>query len=178
MHSLPTWGSQSSLTSIQHTTTEPLSSNLEHTLKYLAHSGAPITLGPSDRSLTEPLAPPSFSLLFVTPQQTSSTWARNKITNQLKLDVGHVAWTSINPVSLSARPHPITTYSKTINIYMLVTFCTDNALATNLKSKTWHHRAHEGATKDASHIINQQLKTISRWLEQFALVTNNMIHFI
>ena len=28
-------------------------------------------------------------------------------------------------MSLSARPHPITTYDKTINIYVLVTFCTD-----------------------------------------------------
>ena len=29
-------------------------------------------------------------------------------------------------MSLSARPHPITTYSKTTNIYVLVTFCTDS----------------------------------------------------
>ena len=29
-------------------------------------------------------------------------------------------------MSLSARPHPITTYGKTTNIYLLVTFCTDN----------------------------------------------------
>ena len=28
-------------------------------------------------------------------------------------------------MSLSARPYPITTYDKTINIYVLVTFCTD-----------------------------------------------------
>ena len=56
------------------TTTEPLGSNLEHMLEHLAHSGAPVTLGPSDQSLTRPLAPPSFSLPFVTPQQTSSTW--------------------------------------------------------------------------------------------------------
>ena len=28
-------------------------------------------------------------------------------------------------MSLSARPHPITTYYKTTNIYVLVTFCTD-----------------------------------------------------
>ena len=54
----------------------------------------------------------------------------------------------------------------------------NHAFATNLKSKTWHHRAHEEATKDAKRIINEQLKTVSRWLEQFALVTNNMIHFI
>ena len=31
----------------------------------------------------------------------------------------------INPVSLSARPPPITTYGKTTNIYVLVTFCTN-----------------------------------------------------
>ena len=29
-------------------------------------------------------------------------------------------------MSLSARPHPITTYGKTTNIYMLVIFCTDS----------------------------------------------------
>ena len=29
-------------------------------------------------------------------------------------------------MSLSARPPPITTYGKTTNIYMLVTFCTDS----------------------------------------------------
>ena len=29
-------------------------------------------------------------------------------------------------MSLSAGPHPITTYGKTINIYLLVTFRTDN----------------------------------------------------
>ena len=29
-------------------------------------------------------------------------------------------------MSLSARPSPITTYNKTINIYVLVTFCTDS----------------------------------------------------
>ena len=46
-------------------------------------------------------------------------------TNRPKLDVGHVSWTSINHVSWNARPHPITTYGKTINIYLLVTFCTD-----------------------------------------------------
>ena len=42
------------------------------------------------------------------------------------MDVGHVACTSINPVSLSARPPPITTCGKTTNIYQLVTFCTDS----------------------------------------------------
>ena len=40
---------------------EPLGSNLEHTLEHLAHSGAPVTLGPSDQSLTEPLVPPHLS---------------------------------------------------------------------------------------------------------------------
>ena len=29
-------------------------------------------------------------------------------------------------MSLSARPHPITMYDKTTNIYVLVTFCTDS----------------------------------------------------
>ena len=29
-------------------------------------------------------------------------------------------------MSLSARPHPITTYSKTTNIYVLVSFCTNS----------------------------------------------------
>ena len=29
-------------------------------------------------------------------------------------------------MSLSARPHPITTYGKTTNIYVLVTFCTNS----------------------------------------------------
>ena len=29
-------------------------------------------------------------------------------------------------MSLSARPHPITTYGKTTNIHLLVTFCTDS----------------------------------------------------
>ena len=62
--------------SIQDTTTEPPGSNLEHTLKHLAHHGAPVTLGPSDQSPTGPLVPPSFSLPFVTSQQTSSTWVQ------------------------------------------------------------------------------------------------------
>ena len=39
---------QYTTTRTTHTTGEPLGSNLEHTLKHLAHSGAPITLGPSD----------------------------------------------------------------------------------------------------------------------------------
>ena len=39
--------------------------------------------------------------------------------------LGHLAWTSINHVSLSVRPPPIITYDKTINIYLLVTFYTD-----------------------------------------------------
>ena len=43
-----------------HTTTEPLGSNLEHTLKHSAHVGAPVTLDPSDQSPTRPLAPPIF----------------------------------------------------------------------------------------------------------------------
>jgi len=45
----------------------------EHTLKYLAHIGAPVSLSPSVQSLTGPLAPPSYSLSFETPHQTSST---------------------------------------------------------------------------------------------------------
>ena len=48
----------------------------EHTLKYLAHVGAPVSLDPLAQSLTGPLAPPCYSLSFVTPQQTSSTWSQ------------------------------------------------------------------------------------------------------
>ena len=50
-----------------HTTTEPLGSNLEHMLEHIAHSEAPITLGPSDQSLTRPLVPPIFLLLICNP---------------------------------------------------------------------------------------------------------------
>ena len=32
----------------------------QQTLEHLAHSGAPVTLGPSNQSPTEPLAPPIF----------------------------------------------------------------------------------------------------------------------
>ena len=68
MLSLPTKGDQiSSLTSIQHTATEPPGSNLEHTLEHLAHSGAPVALSPSDRSPIEPLVPPVFLLLVCNP---------------------------------------------------------------------------------------------------------------
>ena len=35
-------------------------------------------------------------------------------------------------MSLSARPHPITTYDKTTNIYGLVTFCTNNGILPNV----------------------------------------------
>jgi len=35
-------------------------------------------------------------------------------------------------VSLSARPHPITTYDKTTNIYLSVTFCTDTWYALSM----------------------------------------------
>ena len=34
-------------------------------------------------------------------------------------------------MSLSARPPLITTYGKTINIYLLVTFCTDTSIGGN-----------------------------------------------
>ena len=37
-------------------------------------------------------------------------------------------------MSLSARPPPIITYGKTINIYVLVTFCTDRGCPDFLKS--------------------------------------------
>ena len=59
------------------TTKEPLGSNFKHTLEHLAHSGAPVALGPSDRSQPDLLYTPSFSFSFVTPLQTSSTWARD-----------------------------------------------------------------------------------------------------
>ena len=64
MHSLP----KKEIGSVHsHTTTEPLSPNLEHTLKHLAHSEAPITLSPSDQSPTKPLVSPMFLLLICNP---------------------------------------------------------------------------------------------------------------
>ena len=38
-------------------------------------------------------------------------------------------------MSLSARPPPITTYDKTTNIYLLVTFCTDNSVYAKFKNE-------------------------------------------
>ena len=52
---------------IQHTTTESPGSDLEHTFEHLAHSGVPITLGPSDQNPIGPLAPPIFLLLVCNP---------------------------------------------------------------------------------------------------------------
>ena len=43
-----------------HTITELLGSNLEHTFEHLAHSGAPVTLGPSNQSPTGPFVPTIF----------------------------------------------------------------------------------------------------------------------
>ena len=59
-----------------YTITEPPGLDPEHTFKHLAHSGVPVTLGPSDQCPTGPLVPPSFSFSFVTTLQTSSTWAQ------------------------------------------------------------------------------------------------------
>ena len=48
---------------------------LKHTLEHLAHSGVPVALGPSGRTRPGLLHTPPFSFSFVTPLQTSSTWA-------------------------------------------------------------------------------------------------------
>ena len=53
--------------SIKFTSTESPGLNHEHTLEHLVHSGAPITLGPSSRSLTGPLVPPILLLLVCNP---------------------------------------------------------------------------------------------------------------
>ena len=54
-----------------------LERHVEHTLLYLSCVRAPITLGHSVQSLTGPLTPPLLiTYSFVTPQQTSSTWAQ------------------------------------------------------------------------------------------------------
>jgi hypothetical protein len=86
--------------------------------QHLTHVWAPVTLFHSDQSPTGPLSTPHHSSLICTPH--CKFWApglRNKVTDRLKLDLGHVAWTSINSVSLNARPHLISTHGKTTNIY-------------------------------------------------------------
>ena len=64
--------------------------------------------------------------------------------------------TKINPVSLSARPYLIITYDKTTNIYVLVTFCTDN-----LQNDYWDHKMHLQVVPqgDCSNIVMQHLST-------------------
>ena len=49
---------------------------LKHTLEHLAHSGVPVALGPSGRTRPNLSYTPPFSFSFVTPLQTSSTWAQ------------------------------------------------------------------------------------------------------
>jgi len=46
---------------------------LKHTLEHLAHSGVPVALGSSGRTLPVLSYTPPFSFSFVTPLQTSST---------------------------------------------------------------------------------------------------------
>ena len=75
------------ITRTTHTIGEPLGSNLEHMLKHIAHSGAPVTLDPSDQSPTGPLVPPIFLLLV----KLRAPRLRNKVTDRLKPDVGHVS---------------------------------------------------------------------------------------
>ena len=98
----------------------------EHTLQYLAHVWASVSLFHSVQSPTGPLTSHFSFLLVCNPTANfEHLGLRNKVIDRPKLDVGYVAWTSINLVSLSARPHPITTHDKPINIYLLVTFRTD-----------------------------------------------------
>ena len=48
-------------------------------------------------------------------------------------------------MSLSARPHPITTYGKTTTIYVLVTFCTDKLAPSVGKTLYVHTFGHQMA---------------------------------
>jgi hypothetical protein len=76
----------------------------------------------SDRALKHPT---SFLTRLYLHFKLWSPGLRNKVTDRLKLDVGHVVWTSINPMSLSTRPHLISTHAKTTNIYLSAIFRTD-----------------------------------------------------
>ena len=75
MHSLPTGGETiRGLNDLRTQIALELDGYTKHTLQYLVHVRAPVTLSHSVQSPTGPLAPHFYSYSFITPQQTLITW--------------------------------------------------------------------------------------------------------
>ena len=70
------------------TTKDP---NEQQTFEHLAHSGAPVTLGPSDQSPTGPLVLSIFLPSVYNPTTNFEHLGSEIVIDLLKLDVGHVA---------------------------------------------------------------------------------------